>query len=107
MPSWKDHYKTSVLSAKRWDKKEHTGKIIEAAVITVENEKTNKAAERFCLTIEGLDMPLPLNKTNCLDLSKAWGEDYENWIGKKVKVSLHKVEYEGELVNGFKTTPIK
>jgi len=45
---------------------------------------------------------LTLNQTNGKVLMSKYGDDYKQWIGKKVEIYTEKVKYKGKDVDGIK-----
>jgi hypothetical protein len=105
MASWQDNFKATVLSAKRWPRARHTGKILTVETVTVSDSQTKKDVDRFCVTVEGLELPLPLNKANCIRIAKKYGDDTDQWIGKKIEIVKEKVKFGTDDVDGLVVTP--
>lgn len=106
MPSFKEMYKPALLSAKTLAKKTLTLTIED---IKPETIKSNSGADKESLIIEADDgaIRISLNKTNGNILAKAWGDDYAEWVGKKVKVTTQKTQFMGTPCDGILLTPIK
>lgn len=105
MPSFKDIYRTPLLSAQRLGKEKIQGPIESIAIETV---KGTKGEEQTKLVVEmsNGDVRIALNKGNAQLLAKKWGDDYEKWVGKVVKVATHKTQYMGKEVDGLLLEPV-
>ncbi len=58
--------------------------------------------------LDGKIVPsLPLNKTRAKTLAKAFGDDVDNWINKKIQLSKVRVQYKGDVVGSIEVIPIK
>lgn len=85
MPSWKTHFKTYPVTAKKFAKtysKAFVTRIVEADIKTI----TKDGDEGLCVQIEKDELWVRLNKTSCQNLAKAFTDDYTKWIGKKVEI---------------------
>ena len=106
MSSAKDLYRTGVMSAERWGSKKATLRIEMCEPDTI---KTRAGIEstKLVLEFEGGDLRIALNKTNAMTLIKAFGDDYNEWVGKKVIITTAPVEFNGERTRGLVVTPVK
>jgi len=46
-----------------------------------------KGKPQLVARLDNGDMSVSINTTSCKLLEKAWGEDFDGWAGKKVKIS--------------------
>lgn len=46
-----------------------------------------------------------LNSNSCQLLEKKWGEDYENWVGKKVIITVEMVKFSNGQVKAIMVKP--
>lgn len=106
MASWKEIYKGGGFMTL----KQLGTRVVVGELESVEpRERTFKkgAATKLEAMISGLDSPVILNQDSCKDLAKTFGEDYDDWVGNRVKVSKGKVAFgEGE-VPAIRVTPVK
>ena len=56
-------------------------------------------------TLKNLQFNVAINSTSCELLEKAWGEEFESWVGKKVKVSKGKAKFGRSLVDAIIVSP--
>ncbi len=86
MASVKDFYKPKLLAAKDMKK----GQVIAGTISSVTPETPKgKPNDDPKLTVEINDgqVRVSLNKTNALALAKELGDDFDEWIGKKIKIT--------------------
>ena len=81
------------LNAKN-DGKDVNGKHV---VIDAAFPETINGDEKLCLRFKGIEKPMVLNQTNISILSAALGDNTDDWISKKVSLSVVKVSFNGEL----------
>ena len=74
--------------------------------ITSPEGKTKKVIN-FQVLLNGEERNFTPNKGNLGVFVEAWGDESENWIGKKFKVKLVKVKVFGEVKNSIDAKPIK
>jgi len=75
--------------------------VIESTSVEVLGQGEN-AQQKLILKFSGAKSRLPLNKTNALALSAAWGPITENWIGRKVELRPEKVQFSGRMVDSIR-----
>lgn len=98
MASVKDFYKRKLLAAKDIaNGKSIVGKI--TAVTPETNPKKPDELPKLVIELDDGAIRVQLNKTNALSLSAQLGDDFDQWIGKKVKV--------GTINTTFNNTPCK
>ena len=99
-------YKTPLLSAKILAKETREFSIAEAYCETVTGQdKTSK--DRIIIEDDEGDTRVSLNKTNYMRLAVAFGHETDDWIGKRVTVSVHKVQMNGKDTDGLLVQPAK
>lgn len=106
MPSFKEMYKPALLSAKNLGKKTITT-TIEAIYPEFITGNTGTSTERLVIEWDEGMQRLALNKTNGNILCKAFGDDYGEWVGKRIKISTVKTQYMGQTVDGLLVEPVK
>ena len=65
-----------------------------------------KAQQNIVLKLARSKLRLPLNKTNALALSSAWGPMTDNWIGKQVELRPEKVQFQGAMVDSIRVQAV-
>lgn len=78
--------------------------VIEATTVEVLGQG-EQAQQKVVLKFKGAKQRLPLNKTNAMTLSDAWGPNSDNWIGRKIELRPEKVLYAGKMVDSIRTHP--
>jgi hypothetical protein len=106
MPNWRSKVGGKTLTASALGKRKIIGKIT-AVSLEILRAKDGSESERLCLQIEDERKVVPMNVGNCENLSNAYGEDYDNWEGKPVVVSVHKTKYAGKPVDGLLVMPLR
>ena len=104
MPSYKDFYGSSFLSAKALGKRVIKGKILAIAPETMEG-RDGKSKNRLCLTVSGEEKLIPLNATNADALGKKWGENFDKWKGRTVTIRITGVKFGDRDVDGLLVVP--
>jgi hypothetical protein len=105
MPSWKDLYGSN----KFLNLKQLGSKTLIGAIELIEpHQSTFKGKEqtRLRMQISGYDGWISLNAESCRHLEKAYGDDYEEWIGKKVQIRRGSVPFGEGNVPAAVVTPI-
>jgi hypothetical protein len=74
---------------------------IEGAAVEILGQG-EKAQQKIVLRLARVRQRLPLNKTNALALSSAWGPNTENWIGRQVELRPEKVLFSGKMVDSIR-----
>ena len=105
MPSFRDLYKTPLLSAKRMTEKEIKGVITAVYPETIKGSD-GKTSDRLVIEIGDAEFRLALNKGNAIRLGEKFGEEYDQWVGKKVSITKHKTQYMGSPTDGLLVTPL-
>ena len=77
-------------------------------VITIKDIKIKNVGnvdepdEKTVLYFEGPDKGLVLNKTNAGTIAGLYGDDTDQWIGKKIALFTTEVEYQGKMTLGIR-----
>lgn len=79
-------------------------KIVKTEVRTL--PRGESTIRRLVVTLDGVSVPLLLNRTNAKTLAKAWGDNYETWIGKTLKLVQKLVMYKNEEVPAIRVEPV-
>ena len=78
-------------------------------VVTIENVtlETFDDGQKPAVHFKGKDKPLILNKTNWNTIVEITGEeDSDNWTGKKIRLYVTKVEYQGKRVPAIRVDAV-
>jgi len=104
MPNWRSKVGGKTMTAKALGKRKIIGKIIN---ITIEElrARDGTTSERLCIYVEDERKAIPMNVGNCENLAKVFGDDYDNWEGKPVAVSVHETQFGGKPVDGLLVMP--
>jgi hypothetical protein len=105
MASYKDFYQTPLMSAKNLPKAGITG-TVETINPEQQKGKDGQGGTKLVIEINGGDVRIALNKTNAVIMAKAYGEDFQQWVGKKIKITTHKTSYMGAATDGLLIVPI-
>ena len=105
MANWRKYVGGKTLTAKALGKGKLLGKITSVQV-EVLKDRNGTENERLCLQIEDQRKLVPLNVSNCTNLEKAYGEDTDDWEGKPVMVTTHRVKFGDEEVDGLCVVPM-
>jgi len=106
MSSARQYYKIALLSAKVLGKRTITSTINAAYPETVVgSDKTAK--DRIIIEIEDGETRIALNKNNANALIEAYGDDYDEWNGKKVRVTTKPETYMGQPTMGLNVQSVK
>lgn len=106
MASVRDFYKVKLLAAKDLNGKPVTG-IITQVYPDVNKGKDSDGSTKLVVELGEGEHRIQLNKTNALSLGKLLGDDYDTWIGRKVKVSVIDTSFSGKPCKGLKIEPTK
>lgn len=106
MASFRDIYKKPLLSAKLLGKRIINAKIQECYPETMTDPK-GSSKDTLVIELDDGETRISLNKGNAVELAKAFGDDYTEWVGRRVKVATHKTEYMGKPCDGLQVVPIK
>lgn len=59
---------------------------------------------KLVLRLNGTEKGFVLNKTNATTISGLYGDDTDNWIGKKIIVGAREVEFQGKMVMSLRVS---
>ncbi len=77
-------------------------------IASIDEEEVGKDKEvRPVLYFEGEDKGIILNKTNATNISKLYGYETDDWIGKKVQLGTAWVDFQGQSVEAIRIYPPK
>jgi hypothetical protein len=68
--------------------------------------KEGETQRKVALHLEGVAVPLLLNRTNAKALSKVWGDDYNAWPGKQIRLTKRLVQYKNEEVDAIRVSAV-
>lgn len=84
--------------------KDLNGKQIKVSISGVEVANFDDGP-KLCLSFNGTEKKLTLNKTNADTIASAFGDDETAWVGKKVVLSPAKTKFQGNIVDTIRVTP--
>jgi hypothetical protein len=61
---------------------------------------------KVVLHLKGVRKPIIVNKTNALNLSEQYGKDFDEWVGKRVRVQAERTSFGGKPVMGLRLYPV-
>lgn len=106
MADFRDIYKTPLLSAKTLGKKTFVSTISMVYPETITDDKGH-SKDTLIIELDDGDVRISLNKTNATELADAFGRDYNEWQGRKVKIGVTKREFMGKPCDGLLVSPVK
>lgn len=68
---------------------------------TMEIGQGEKSKTKIALSFKEIEKRLLLNKTNAAILSENFGNETDEWVGKKIKLNITKVNFQGSIVDGI------
>ncbi len=106
MPHWKSMTERDYLFAFDLNGKDVTLTIEKVVAGEIVGQKGKKNKKPMCFFKEGREKkPLALNATNCKAISAMYGNDTDNWIGKRVTLYPTQTEMGGETVDCIRVRP--
>lgn len=82
--------------------------IVTCKSVALEDMPGEAGEQRWVLMFRELPKGLVLNTTTIRVLAKAFGEDSDSWIGKKVTLYVDpNVSFKGQVVGGLRLRPMK
>lgn len=106
MASFKELYKPALLSADKLKKGIITGKIVNIGFEQVKGSDGDMK-DRIIIELDDEKTRISLNKTNGNILADAYGDETDDWIGKKIKVTTAMTTFMGKPCPGLVLTPVK
>lgn len=101
MASVRDFYKRKLLAAK-----DMTNKVIKGTITMAYPEtpsgKDSDGKPKLVIELDDGEHRIQLNKTNALELGRQLGDDFDEWIGKKVVISTINTTFNGAPAKGLK-----
>lgn len=84
------------------------GETIPVTITNIDFEEVGKDKDmRPILYYEGEEKGIVLNKTNATNISKLYGSETDDWIGKKVLLGTAWVDFQGQSVEAIRIYPPK
>jgi hypothetical protein len=75
--------------------------------LSLEDMPGDSGDQRWVLSLRGLDKGMVLNATTLRMLAKAFGDESDDWIGKRVCIYVDpNVSFKGQVVGGLRLRPI-
>lgn len=59
--------------------------------------KDKSEGKKVILSFRGKDKKMVCNKTNCKTITKLYGEETDDWIGKSIIIGPREVEFQGDM----------
>lgn len=66
----------------------------------------DETKEKLILSFEGMDSELALNATNAKIIVEAFGKETEDWKGKKISLTLIRVNFQGQMTDGIQVKTV-
>lgn len=60
--------------------------------------KGRDAESKLIIAFAGKDKKLICNKTNARTIEKLYGDETDNWVGKRITIAPREVEFQGDMV---------
>jgi hypothetical protein len=101
--------KTSEMHPSKFLKSEDIkGKPIVATISFVEMQLVGQGQDQKKKPILHFEegKPMVLNKTNTETIEEAFGDESDEWAGKKLKIFCAKVDFGGKRVDGLRVEPV-
>ena len=71
--------------------------------VTIEEFKGDNGQEqKLLLTFRELDKGMICNKTNCKVIEKLYGEETDDWVGKKITLYPAEVQFKDDMVEAIR-----
>lgn len=93
------------LKAPFLEGKEHVVKIDKVEAGEIKNA-SGKPKKQPVLHFEGRKLPLALNKTNAKTVARLYGNEMDEWVGKKITIYPTTTEMAGEVVDCIRIRPV-
>ncbi len=89
---------SEVFGSKSWKASDLVGGPM---VLTIKGVKPYKFDDgsKLVVSFEESDKDLISNKTNSSSIAKSYGDDTDNWIGKRIQLYLSETEFKGDIVD--------
>lgn len=100
---WQEfHMKASDFNTSNYLNADNSRELI-GQMLTIYEVKaeTIREKQKMAIGFEGVDKLLIVNKSNRVELTDAYGDETDGWIGKAVKFTIGKVMFEGTRVNSI------
>ena len=96
-------YPTKYLKASDLD-----GRNVTVTIKSAELEEIGFDKERkLVLSFAGTDKSMVLNKTNANTIARMFGEETDDWAGKRITLCARDVEYQGTMMSALRVLPQK
>jgi hypothetical protein len=93
-------YQSKFLSASDLQGKEPT-----VTITQVEMEKMNDGEMKLCIYVNNRPKAIVLNKTNARAIASLYGDETNNWSGKKIKLVSVWTDFQGKPVQAIRIVP--
>ena len=82
-----------------------SGKTPHVFIASIRMEDIGDDDQKPVLYFEGKDKGIVLNKTNATNITVAYGDDTDNWIGKEIILFTAWVDFQGKSVEAIRVRP--
>lgn len=106
MASFKELYKVGLMAAKRL-KGPIKGAKITAVYPETTKDKDKEDKLKLIIELNEGEYRIALNHTQGSVIAKAYGDDYDEWVGHKLDVTKGKTNYGTDIVDCLVITPVK
>lgn len=89
--------------------KAETVKTLKTKTVTIDsinNTDFRDGSSKPTISFKEIKHTLVLNRTNAEILAEALGDETENWSGKKIRLSVTKVPFQGKMVDSIRTEAV-
>lgn len=93
-------YQSKFLSASDLQGKEPT-----VTITQVEMEKMNDGEMKLCIYVNNRPKAIVLNKTNARAVAALYGDETNNWTGKRIKLVSVWTDFQGKPVQAIRIVP--
>lgn len=73
-------------------------------IVRTDVVEPNPDERKVALYLEGVSIPLLLNRTNAKILGEAFGDDYNSWAGKTIRMTKRVVQYRDADVDSIRVS---
>jgi len=100
MPSVDEIYGGNFLNAMLVKSEKLVGKPLTISNVEVQKiGRGDSARNKLVVTFREISKQLVLNKTNSNIIAESYGQDYSQWVDKRIFLQLTKRQYQGQLVD--------
>jgi hypothetical protein len=105
MPKVSSVFSSKYLKADDLEGENVTFTIQDAEVVNMGQD--GQVDEKIVLTFLMQDKKMVLNKTNATTIAKLYGDDTDDWIGKRVTIGVREVDFQGKATLALRVSVMK